>query len=499
VELLEERLPAGAFFNGFGLGALSTLPLGLAFERSGSGLPGSFGAGSASQAILNESCPEISAASLDLPTMAGSSAAGPTLATGSTAGSIAPDNAPLFVDTPAFPAAGTIPMVTQGAAQSKPDVPFAAAGFSLGTGALSAGVHPPSGQGDDASLFALASVMPGAASQPSSAPTDPGHPFFRITDLGTLGGPEAAAYGINERGQVAGNAEIPSGGTHAYLYTNGVGTMDLGTLGGGGSFGYALNDFGQVVGGTQDVHGALHAYLYTPGLGVTDLGTSFIAQGINNRDQVVGGSILWTRRTGTIDLNSLLPPGSNWLQLSSATGINDRGEIVGYGFIRSGPQGNGHTHAFLESGGQLIDINPPGAVNGSTATTINASGQVVGFFGDSAFATHAFLYTPGVGFTDLGTPGPQYFGPRAYGINAEGAVVGDVGDTMDVVRHAFLWTPRTGMIDLNNYLPPGSGWTFGGATGINDKFEIVGGGGNPGLFGPYGRAVRLDPGSPLPW
>jgi probable HAF family extracellular repeat protein len=40
------------------------------------------------------------------------------------------------------------------------------------------------------------------------------------------------------------------------------------------------------------------------------------------------------------DLNSLIPVGSGWV-LSIANGINDSGEIVGYGLI------HGKTHGFL--------------------------------------------------------------------------------------------------------------------------------------------------------
>src|SRR5262245_10050089 len=40
VELLEERLPAGTFFNGFGFGAAHTLPLGFAGSKPLAGLQG---------------------------------------------------------------------------------------------------------------------------------------------------------------------------------------------------------------------------------------------------------------------------------------------------------------------------------------------------------------------------------------------------------------------------------------------------------------------------
>jgi probable HAF family extracellular repeat protein len=66
------------------------------------------------------------------------------------------------------------------------------------------------------------------------------------------------------------------------------------------------------------------------------------AIGINNHDQIVGifqsytdpRAFLFTGNQ-VVDLNSLLPASSGWTLLS-ATGINDQGQIVGYG---TGPGG----------------------------------------------------------------------------------------------------------------------------------------------------------------
>jgi probable HAF family extracellular repeat protein len=118
---------------------------------------------------------------------------------------------------------------------------------------------------------------------------------------------------INDSGQVVGEAQI-AGNTayHAFIYSRGK-MYNLGILPGSSStLPFAINNLGQIVGNAQ-IPGnniATHAFLYS------------------------GGKIY--------DLNNLLVRGSGWM-LASATGINDRGEIVGYGF---GPLPNG-PHAFL--------------------------------------------------------------------------------------------------------------------------------------------------------
>lgn len=70
---------------------------------------------------------------------------------------------------------------------------------------------------------------------------------YAVVDLGTLGGTNSHAFGLNNHGVIGGDATLPDGRTHAFAFMAGV-MMDLGTLGGTNSHAYSINDSGHVVG-----------------------------------------------------------------------------------------------------------------------------------------------------------------------------------------------------------------------------------------------------------
>ncbi|MCU1263086.1 MAG: hypothetical protein JWO80_5971 [Bryobacterales bacterium] len=146
------------------------------------------------------------------------------------------------------------------------------------------------------------------------------------------------------------------------------------------------------------------------------LGVGNAALSINNQGWVVGASpvpgntanhaFIWTRGSGMRDLGTL-----TGLSSSAAAGINDRGEVVGTSYDASDNFANLNLTAFLWRNGKMTDLNTlvPG---GSPlfllfATGINSRGDIVGFGVTSAGDLHAFLATPSHGETGSDSAGPD--------------------------------------------------------------------------------------------
>jgi probable HAF family extracellular repeat protein len=148
---------------------------------------------------------------------------------------------------------------------------------------------------------------------------------------------------------------------------------------------------------------------------------------------------------------------------SAALGVNDAGQVVGYGFTSSDQGGMG---AFIWQNGTITDLGSLlGGENQRMATAINASGQVAGISSLPGNATnHAFLWDDGT-VTDLGDLGGEV--SYAYGINDVGQVVGD-SYIPGYLWRAFIWQGGV-MTDLGAL---GSGESH--ATAINNSGWVVG-------------------------
>jgi probable HAF family extracellular repeat protein len=258
-----------------------------------------------------------------------------------------------------------------------------------------------------------------------------------LTNLGTLGGLNSYAYGINDAGQVVGAADTTGPDSlHAFLYSGGT-MQNLGTLGGNEanpepSTAWAINNQGVVVGQAITADGPYHAFMYSSG-SMIDLGT--------------------------------LATNPNTRAMSRALGINDMGQVVGDAEIDT----NGTSYAFVYSGGTMTSLGIPN----SSAVGINHSGQIIGYtYSNADNLDHGFLYNAGA-VQDLGFLNGTGTGAGTipHGINASGQIVGASDG------HAFLYSQGT-MTDLNNLIPADSGWVLKFATAINDNGAIVGWGFN---------------------
>lgn len=325
-----------------------------------------------------------------------------------------------------------------------------------------------------AGAFAISNsgLISGVAQNGQTDPLDPGFPEFRavlwrgqhVTNLGTLGGSESLAANVNDRGQVAGSAlnTVPDPyseiglflqnfnpnqtQTRAFVWQNHKMT-DLGTLGGPDAESALINQRGWITGDSYlndvpnpDGFPTDYPFIWKPGAGMKDLGT-------------LGGDSINT----------------------TASGFNDRGEVVGSMFTK----GDQSFHPYLWDGHKLRDLGTFGGPNGD-AGSMNEAGEVVGWGGTTRQRCMveggpqvAFLWKNGH-MRRLGTlPGTE--NSDGNWINAKTQVVGTsfkchppYADTS-----GYLWENGV-MLDLNTLVPPSSALHVFFPIDINDRGEIAG-------------------------
>jgi probable HAF family extracellular repeat protein len=337
-----------------------------------------------------------------------------------------------------------------------------------------------------------------------------------LSTILTFGGYVDFANAINNAGQVAGTASMPSADfgnpdRNAFLYFADGSVSNLGSLGGRVSEANDLNDGAQVVGWSETtVANEERPFLFgAAASGMIDLGSlggrSGRANGINNAGMVVGMSDIGGsagfdyhaflyRDGGMVDLNTLIDPASGW-RLVSATDINDAQQILGQAcqlgssecravrldLIPGVPEPGAWLMllaglALLACGKRrrapkwlLLPLlasplaalaEPVYTVNflpsSFQAVSMNNAGQVVG-----GNANGAAIWTP-AGVTDIGEFAPGSFG-RA--INNRGAIAGDwQGDAFAYSAGALRNLGRLGI------------WDNSQASAINDAGQVAGNG-----------------------
>ncbi|MCL2701054.1 MAG: hypothetical protein FWE88_05105 [Phycisphaerae bacterium] len=273
----------------------------------------------------------------------------------------------------------------------------------------------------------------------------------QLIKLGTLGGLNSMAIGVNSAGLVVGMAETGafSNGRavgHAFLW-DGTTMHDLGTLGGANSTAFDINDAGWVVGvselDAEDDRGnpISHAFLWRDGV-MIDLGalggTNSEATAINNNGVIVGRTqtlvvdgaayaypsraFLWS--DGSMVLLPTLGGSQAW-----AMDVNNHNAAVGWANTGESVHGVDTSHAVMWVNGQAVDLGTLGGQQ-SAAFGVNDHGQVVGwsetgrvdYMGQPIL--HAFLWENGV-MTDLGVEMVGDAQAQAYiSIDNHGVIVG---------------------------------------------------------------------------
>jgi uncharacterized membrane protein len=261
----------------------------------------------------------------------------------------------------------------------------------------------------------------------------------QITDLGTLGGNVSMASAVNNRDQIVGAATnaTPDPFSFVYLFTaspcsNGTQTRavlwdkgvphDLGTLGGPDAAAFLVNQRGHVAGVsyTNSIPNldncfpppilicipTVDPFLWDPKTGMRDLGNfgdqAAAVNGLNNRGEVVGG--LWL--PGNQQIHPFLWDGKKLIDMvappfggtgnGEASWINESGEVVGLaGVLASCPSGSAVgpiQHAFLWRNGLIKDLGAlPGSPN-SEGDFINSRSQIVGLAWTCDFSFTAVLW-----------------------------------------------------------------------------------------------------------
>jgi probable HAF family extracellular repeat protein len=305
------------------------------------------------------------------------------------------------------------------------------------------------------------------------------------------------SFGITNSGFVAGRTTTD--GSHVYHVfrwkVGDSGATDLGTLGGKQSFARGVNESGEVVGQSLTKSGDSRAVLFSAGRAIDVTGkANSIAFGINNLGHVVGRMpVAIDRKTtrhrafrwqnGTLTTLPLLTGMSSTSQ-SWANDLNDAGEIVG---VANATGADTDDRPVLWRGGAaylLGSIGYGGAAraisefNGSLAYIAGEARRADGWPVAARWTqtgTVSGTVTPSLEVLDLSG---DVAGSSAWAVNALGVTVG-LYWTNPYTERACLWSGGV-RYDLNDAtLVDSNGdlvknWVLSSAMGINDKGQIAG-------------------------
>jgi probable HAF family extracellular repeat protein len=193
-----------------------------------------------------------------------------------------------------------------------------------------------------------------------------------MESLGTLGGLNSWARGINNAGVIVGESDTADRHVRAFRWENGVMT-DLGTLGGDNSSASRINDNGDIVGWAETAGGERHAVAWLGGR-IVDLTTALLstsvpnmtlaeARDINEHGQIVGWG---TSRNGTTDVTrAFMVRYATQAEIDYAAAL-EAGQIVGGATEDSEGTTTGGTVTNATGGGVTLE-GVPGNVGDGTA------------------------------------------------------------------------------------------------------------------------------------
>jgi probable HAF family extracellular repeat protein len=303
-----------------------------------------------------------------------------------------------------------------------------------------------------------------------------------MTDLGALHGYSAGIFELNGAGVGVGVSETgtldPLTGapeTHAVISQNG-GLVDLGTLGGNESWAIGINDRGQVSGYASNATPDPYAQFLSPHPSATqwratlwqngrprDLGTlggaDSLGSLINERGQVARESFTDVTPNAATGLPTMDPfrwqngamkdLGTLGGRFGLANWMNSSGKVVG----QSDLAGDQFSHPFFWNGHELQDLGTLGGNNG-VANWISDTGTVVGAADlPGSQAHHGFLWANGT-MRDLPPTGSAPCS-NAYAVSLAGQTVGNDTDCQGNSLAAVLWEHGSAY-DLNGLIGPSS-------------------------------------------
>ncbi len=172
-------------------------------------------------------------------------------------------------------------------------------------------------------------------------------PDGMMHELPTLGGDDGAANSISG-GWIAGRSMRSDGSVGGFRsHVEQLELIELGSFGGAWTYAFDVASDGALMGTAATANGLHHAFYVAPppSVDLIDIGTlgglNSTAHRIDERHVVVGTAedgagnpraFIWSPEAGRIvDLNDLLPRGKTEWELTTAAGINNRGQVVGVG------------------------------------------------------------------------------------------------------------------------------------------------------------------------